>query len=101
MAEIVVIGAGLSGTLMAYELVPQLRKEDRLTLIGQGSVFHFVPSNPWVAVGWRQRPEIEVDLAKIMKRKDIRFVTAGAKRLIPTRTGSRSRTAARSPMTTW
>ncbi len=83
MAEIVVMGAGLSGTLMAYELVPQLRKEDRLTVVGQGSVFHFVPSNPWVAIGWRQRPEIEVDLAKIMKRKNIRFVTAGAKRLHP------------------
>jgi len=83
VAEIVVIGAGLSGTLMAYELVPQLRKGDRLTLIGEGSVFHFVPSNPWVAVGWRQRPEIEVDLAKIMKRKDIRFITIGAKRLHP------------------
>ena len=83
MAEIVVIGAGLSGTLMAYELVPQLRKEDRLTLIGQGSVFHFVPSNPWVAIGWRQRPDIEVDLARVMKRKDVRLVTAGAKRVHP------------------
>ena len=35
MAEVVVIGAGLSGTLMAYELLPQLRKGDRLTVIGQ------------------------------------------------------------------
>ena len=26
MAELVVLGAGLSGTLMAYELVPKLRK---------------------------------------------------------------------------
>ena len=26
MAEIVVLGAGLSGTLMAYELLPQLRR---------------------------------------------------------------------------
>jgi sulfide:quinone oxidoreductase len=57
MAEIVVIGAGLSGTLMAYELVPQLRKQDRLTLVGQGNVFHFVPSNPWVAmVAWPSWP---------------------------------------------
>lgn len=85
MAEVVVIGAGLSGTLMAYELVPQLRPQDRLTLIGQGSVFHFVPSNPWVAIGWRQRPDIEVDLARVMARKDIRFITAGAKRVHPDR----------------
>ncbi|HTJ62204.1 MAG TPA: FAD-dependent oxidoreductase [Alphaproteobacteria bacterium] len=83
MAEIVVIGAGLGGTIMAYELVPQLRKEDRLTVIGQDSTFHFVPSNPWVAVGWRQRADIEVDLTKIMARKNIRFITAGAKRVKP------------------
>jgi sulfide:quinone oxidoreductase len=47
MAEVVVLGAGLSGTIMAYELVPKLRQEDRLTVIGQGSRYHFVPSNPW------------------------------------------------------
>ena len=84
MANVVVLGAGLSGTLMAYELVPILRPDDHLTLIGQGSVFHFVPSNPWVAVGWREQAAIEVDLTKVMARKNIQFITAGAKRLHPT-----------------
>jgi sulfide:quinone oxidoreductase len=51
MAEVVVLGAGLSGTLMAYELVQELRREDRLTVVGQGPRYHFVPSNPWVAIG--------------------------------------------------
>jgi len=83
MAEIVVIGAGLSGTLMAYELLPQLRKEDRLSVISQGAVYHFVPSNPWVAVGWRKQSDIEIDLATIMKRKGIRLLTQGAKRVHP------------------
>ncbi|MQP68498.1 NAD(P)/FAD-dependent oxidoreductase [Niveispirillum sp. SYP-B3756] len=83
MAEIVVLGAGLGGTIMAYELLPQLRPEDRLTLIGQGSRFQFVPSNPWVAVGWRKAPEIEVELAPIMGRKNIRFIDAGAARVHP------------------
>lgn len=46
MAHIVVLGAGLGGTLMAYELAPVLGKDDRLSVIGQGSSFHFVPSNP-------------------------------------------------------
>ena len=51
MSEIVVLGAGLGGTLVTYELLAQLRPEDRLTLIGQDARYHFVPSNPWVAVG--------------------------------------------------
>ncbi|MGJ4946315.1 NAD(P)/FAD-dependent oxidoreductase [Bradyrhizobium sp. HKCCYLS1011] len=81
MAEIVVIGAGLSGTLMAYELLAQVRREDRLTVISEGPAYHFVPSNPWVAVGWRKRDEIEIDLVDIMKRKGIRLLTQGAKRV--------------------
>ncbi|QOZ52250.1 NAD(P)/FAD-dependent oxidoreductase [Bradyrhizobium sp. CCBAU 53338] len=83
MAEVVVVGAGLSGTLMAYELLPQLKSGDRLTLVAQGAAYHFVPSNPWVAIGWRKRDEIEIDLAEIMKRKGIRLLTQGAKRVHP------------------
>ncbi|UFZ05148.1 NAD(P)/FAD-dependent oxidoreductase [Bradyrhizobium ontarionense] len=81
MADVVVIGAGLSGSLMAYELLPQLRKEDRLTVVSQGSSYHFVPSNPWVAVGWRKREDIEIDLVDVMQRKGIRLLTQGAKRV--------------------
>ena len=83
MAEVVVIGAGLSGTLMAYELLPQLRKDDRLTVVSQGAVYHFVPSNPWVAIGWRKQGDIEIDLVEIMKRKGIRLLTQGAQRVHP------------------
>ncbi|MDE2472585.1 MAG: NAD(P)/FAD-dependent oxidoreductase [Bradyrhizobium sp.] len=83
MAEVVIIGAGLSGTLMAYELLPQLRKEDRVSVVSQGAIYHFVPSNPWVAIGWRKRGDIEIDLAGIMKRKGVRLLVQGAKRVHP------------------
>ncbi len=84
MAELVVLGAGLSGTLMAYELLPKLRKgEDRLTVIGQGPRYHFVPSNPWVAIGWREKADIEVDLEDVMRRKGIRYFAQGAHRVFP------------------
>jgi sulfide:quinone oxidoreductase len=42
-----------------------------------------VPSNPWVAVGWRQRTDIEADLSGIMRRKGIRYLTQGARRVDP------------------
>lgn len=83
MAEIVVLGAGLSGTLMAYELIPQLRSEDRLTVIGQGARYHFVPSNPWVAIGWRERKDIEVDIEAVMSGKGVRYLPQGARRVHP------------------
>ncbi len=83
MADIVVLGAGLGGTLMAYELVPELGPSDRLTVIGQGPRYHFVPSNPWVAIGWRERQDIEIDIDKVMADKRIDFRSAGAKRVHP------------------
>jgi sulfide:quinone oxidoreductase len=83
MAEVVVLGAGLSGTIMAYELVPQLRQGDKLTVIGQGPRYHFVPSNPWVAIGWRDQSDIEVDLNQVMSRKGIRYLEQGTRRVHP------------------
>ncbi len=83
MSEIVVLGAGLGGTLAAYELLDQVGKGDRVTLIGQEKTYHFVPSNPWVAVGWRERKDIEADLSGVMARRGVRYLTQGAKRLHP------------------
>ena len=83
MANIVVLGAGLGGTLMTYELLDHIRPEDKVTLIGQEERYHFVPSNPWVAVGWRTRPEIEVDLHDVLKRRNVTYLTQGAKRVHP------------------
>ncbi len=83
MAKIAVLGAGLGGTLMAYELKPQLRSGDTLTVIGQGTRYHFVPSNPWVAAGWRERADVEIDIAATMKRKGIAYRPEGAARLHP------------------
>lgn len=85
MAEIVVLGAGLSGTLMAFEMKAELRPEDRLTVVTRGTRYHFVPSNPWVGVGWRKRAEIEIDLKQVMDRKGIALLSCGAKRVHPDR----------------
>ncbi len=83
MADIVVLGAGLGGTLMAYELKAELGAGDALTVIGQGAHYHFVPSNPWVAVGWRERDEVEIDISATMARKGIAYRPQGAARLHP------------------
>ena len=83
MANIVIIGAGLGGMPMAYEMQEQLRSGDKLTVVGNGPNFHFVPSNPWVAVRWRKRSEIEFPAAEYLSKKGIGFNAAGAKRVHP------------------
>jgi sulfide:quinone oxidoreductase len=83
MAHVVVLGAGLGGAIMAYELKDQLRKEDKVTVVTKDPKYHFVPSNPWIAVGWRERDEITVDLEPTMKKKGIGFIPVAAERLLP------------------
>ncbi|WP_374330496.1 NAD(P)/FAD-dependent oxidoreductase, partial [Aestuariivirga sp.] len=83
MAHIVVLGAGLGGTIMAYEMKEQLRPGDTLTVVTKEPKYHFVPSNPWIAVGWRKPADIEVDLAPVFAKKGIGFKAAAATKLHP------------------
>lgn len=81
MAHIVVLGAGLSGAIMAYEMRDQMRAEDTITVITKDPKYHFVPSNPWIAVNWRKREDISVDLAPVFAKKKIGFKPIAAKKL--------------------
>ena len=83
MAHIVIIGAGIGGMPMAYEMRELARPDDRVTVISNNPKFHFVPSNPWVAVDWRTRDQIEMEIAPALARKKIDFIPVGAKRVHP------------------
>jgi sulfide:quinone oxidoreductase len=52
-------------------------------VISNTETFHFVPSNPWVAVGWRSAKDTSFPLAKYLKRKKINFIPVAAKALKP------------------
>jgi sulfide:quinone oxidoreductase len=83
MAHVIVLGAGLGGTIMAYELRKELGPEHRVSVINKGATYSFVPSNPWIAVGWREKEQIEVELAPVMASHNIGFYPQGAARLLP------------------
>jgi sulfide:quinone oxidoreductase len=83
MKHVVVLGAGIGGLPASYELRAALAKEHRVTLVNRGENFHFVPSNPWVAVDWRKRGDIEFSPRATLAKKGIGFEPAGAKRLHP------------------
>lgn len=83
MAHIVIIGAGLGGMTMAYDMRHHARQEDKITVVSNNPKFHFVPSNPWVAVSWRKREEIELDAATYLNRRNIDFIGVGVKRVHP------------------
>ena len=76
MAHIVVIGAGIGGMPAAYELRGKLSTQHRVTVISAVDYFQFVPSNPWIAVGWRKRDDIVLQIAPLLQRKGIDFIAS-------------------------
>ncbi|MEW5893691.1 MAG: FAD/NAD(P)-binding oxidoreductase [Pseudomonadota bacterium] len=74
MAHVVIIGASTGGLPAAYDIKAELGKAHKVTVISAQPNFHFVPSNPWVAVGWRTRADISFELAGPLKNKGIEFI---------------------------
>ena len=74
MAHIVIIGAGIGGMPAAYEMRERLPKEHRVTVVSAVDYFQFVPSNPWIAVGWRQREDIVLQVGPLLAKKGIEFI---------------------------
>ncbi len=86
MAHVVIMGAGIGGLPAAYEMKEALNKiggEHEVTVISNVDYFHFVPSNPWVAVGWRTRDDIIIQLQPYLNKKRINFVSTGVREIHP------------------
>ena len=76
MAHIVIIGAGIGGMPAAYEIRDLLPKEHRITVISAVDYFQFTPSNPWIAVNWRQRGDITLPIAPLLEGRGIDFIAS-------------------------
>ncbi len=74
MAHIAIIGAGLGGVPCAYGMRKRLGKAHRVTLIGSSPYFEFTPSNPWVAVGWRDQEQTRVAMREPLTARGIDWV---------------------------
>ncbi|MCD6705366.1 MAG: NAD(P)/FAD-dependent oxidoreductase [Thiobacillus sp.] len=85
MAHIIILGAGVGGMTMAYEMREQARAEDKVTVISNNSYFQFTPSNPWVGVNWRKRDDVTIPAAPYLNKKNIDFIGVGAARVHPER----------------
>lgn len=74
MAHIVIVGAGIGGMPAAYEMREKLPAPHRVTVVSALDYFQFVPSNPWLAVGWRKRDDIILKIAPLLEKKDIGLI---------------------------
>ncbi|QCU90219.1 NAD(P)/FAD-dependent oxidoreductase [Thiomicrorhabdus sediminis] len=73
MATVVVVGASTGGLPMSYDIRKHLDKGHTVKVVSAVEDFTFVPSNPWVAVGWRKPEDISFKLEPRLTRKGIEF----------------------------
>lgn len=83
MATVVVVGAGLGGMSAAYELKAELGKQHEVILVNDKPHFEFTPSNPWIAVEWRERNDTSMPIEPYVSKKGIRFIASGLEKLEP------------------
>jgi sulfide:quinone oxidoreductase len=83
LPRIVIVGAGLGGTIAAFEIKDAVKNKAEVSVISDSEHFSFTPSNPWVALNWRKPEAIQVALRPVFDRKHIGFVSIGAKRVLP------------------
>lgn len=83
MAHIVVMGAGVGGMPAAYELRSELGRQHTITVINTVDYFQFTPSNPWLAVGWRDKKSITMPIRPALAKRGIDFIAQAVTKLDP------------------
>lgn len=83
MAHVVILGAGIAGVTAAYALKERLGSRHEVTVVSDRPYFHFVPSNPWVAMGWRERTDVAFPIGPCLTARGIRFIQSAVRRIEP------------------
>lgn len=74
MARIVVLGSSFGGLTAAFEIKRLFGRQAEVTVISEDDRFVFLPSLPWLIMGWRRPEDIILNAADILKAKGIQFI---------------------------
>jgi sulfide:quinone oxidoreductase len=83
LPRIVILGGGLGGVTAAFAIADELGTRAELHLVSDLPRFSFTPSNPWVAVHWRDPEEIQVELGPSLARRKIAFTAQAVEKVEP------------------
>ncbi|HJM83625.1 MAG TPA: FAD-dependent oxidoreductase [Nitrospinota bacterium] len=72
--RILVLGSSFGGYHSAISLRKLLGKEHHIKVVSAEDIFTFVPSLPWVAMGWRNPSAIKFHVVDSLRSKGIEFV---------------------------
>lgn len=76
--RIVILGGSFGGLTTAFELKRHLRNQADITVVCDLDKFVFIPSLPWVSMGWREPDDITIPLYEILSPKGITFINEEA-----------------------
>src|SRR5512135_1900784 len=83
MTRIVVLGGSFGGLTAAFELKRLLGRKADITVVSGEVQFVFLPSLPWLIMGWRKPEDITLSVGDILRPKGIEFVNDTAKQVDP------------------
>lgn len=83
MAQVVVLGAGISGHTAALTLKRKLGKKHNVVVVSPNKNYQWVPSNIWVGIGRMKSEKVIFDLAPVYKKQKIEYHQAKAVSLYP------------------
>lgn len=83
MVKIVVLGGSFGGLTAALELKRLLGRKAEVTVVSAEDRFVFLPSLPWLIMGWRRPTDITLKVAEILQPRGIKFIHAAALEVQP------------------
>jgi sulfide:quinone oxidoreductase len=81
--RVLVVGGSFGGLTAAFELRKKLSKEHEVMLVSDNDKFVFIPSLPWVSLGWKKPEDVVFDLERPLTSKGIDFLHAEAQKINP------------------
>jgi len=81
MEKFVILGGSFGGLTTAFELRRLLGKKADTTVVSDDDRFVFLPSLPWLIMGWRRPEDITLKVSEILKPKGIDFVQEAAQQI--------------------
>lgn len=83
MVKIVVLGGSFGGLTAALELKRLLGARADVTVVSDDDRFVFLPSLPWLIMGWRKPDDITLAVSEILRPKGIEFLHEAARLVDP------------------
>lgn len=81
MSRMVVLGGSFGGLTAAFELKRLLGNNADVTVVSDDDRFVFLPSLPWLIMGWRKPDDITLKVNDLLKPKGIQFIHEAAKQV--------------------